>query len=105
MDASADGKPVTCEVMVKGGVPVEILTPPHGEAAIKSHGHPIPDDNRLSPTGECALQNAIVRLVLNHVESVGQQFECRSVVARVVMRERHARGGLGKLKWILDCFE
>ena len=37
---------VTCEVMVKGGVPVEILTPPHGEAAIKSHGHPIPDDTK-----------------------------------------------------------
>jgi isocitrate/isopropylmalate dehydrogenase len=37
---------VTCEVMVKGGVPVEILTPPHGEGAIKSHGHPIPDETK-----------------------------------------------------------
>ena len=27
----------------------------------------IPCDNRLRPTGECALQNAIVRLILDHV--------------------------------------
>ena len=33
----------TCELMIKAGMPVEITTPPHGEPAIKSHGHGMPD--------------------------------------------------------------
>jgi isocitrate/isopropylmalate dehydrogenase len=37
---------VTCELLVKSGMPVEILTPPHGGPAIKSHGHPIPDETK-----------------------------------------------------------
>ena len=37
---------VTCELLVKAGLPVQILTPPHGEPALKSHGHPMPDETR-----------------------------------------------------------
>lgn len=37
---------VTCELMVAGGMPVEIVTPPHGESAIKSHGSPMPDETK-----------------------------------------------------------
>ena len=35
-----------CEVLVKAGIPVTILTPPHGEAAMRSHGHPMPDETK-----------------------------------------------------------
>ena len=37
---------VACEIMAAGKMPVEILTPPHGEPAIKSHGAPLPDDTK-----------------------------------------------------------
>ena len=36
----------TCELLVAGGMPVEVLTPPHGAPAIKSHGSPIPDETK-----------------------------------------------------------
>jgi len=36
----------TCELMIKAGMPVEIMTPPHGEPAIKSHGHGMPDTTK-----------------------------------------------------------
>ena len=36
----------TCEILTGGGVPVEILTPAYGEAAIKSHGSPLPDETK-----------------------------------------------------------
>jgi isocitrate/isopropylmalate dehydrogenase len=36
----------TCELMVKAGMPVEITTPPHGESAIKSHGHGMPEPTK-----------------------------------------------------------
>ena len=29
---------VTCELLVKSGMPIEIVTPPHGEPAIKLYG-------------------------------------------------------------------
>jgi len=35
-----------CEVLVAAGMPLEIVTPPHGEAAIRSHGSPLPDETR-----------------------------------------------------------
>jgi isocitrate/isopropylmalate dehydrogenase len=37
---------VTCEILVAGKMPVEILTPPHGAPAIKSHGSPMPDETK-----------------------------------------------------------
>jgi isocitrate/isopropylmalate dehydrogenase len=37
---------VTCELMVKAGMPVEVVTPPHGAPAIKSHGHAMPDETK-----------------------------------------------------------
>jgi isocitrate/isopropylmalate dehydrogenase len=37
---------VTCEILVAGKMPVEILTPPHGAPAIKSHGNPMPDETK-----------------------------------------------------------
>jgi len=37
---------VTCELMTATKMPVEILTPPHGEPAIRSHGSPIPDETK-----------------------------------------------------------
>jgi isocitrate/isopropylmalate dehydrogenase len=50
---------VTCELMVKAGLPVEILTPPHGEPAIKSHGHAMPDETkRLCETADGVLFGA-----------------------------------------------
>jgi isocitrate/isopropylmalate dehydrogenase len=36
----------TCELMVAAGFPVDILTPPHAEAAVKSHGEPMPDETK-----------------------------------------------------------
>jgi 3-isopropylmalate dehydrogenase len=35
-----------CEILVSSGFPVEILTPPHAEAAVKSHGDPMPEETR-----------------------------------------------------------
>ena len=37
---------VTCEILVGADMPVDILTPAHGEPAIKSHGHPVPDETK-----------------------------------------------------------
>lgn len=36
----------TCELLVAAGFPVEIVTPPHGEAAMKVHGTSLPDDTK-----------------------------------------------------------
>jgi isocitrate/isopropylmalate dehydrogenase len=36
----------TCELLVAAGLPLRILTPPHGEAAQKSHGTPVPDETK-----------------------------------------------------------
>jgi isocitrate/isopropylmalate dehydrogenase len=36
----------TCELLVASGMPVTVLTPPHGAAAQASHGSPLPDDTR-----------------------------------------------------------
>jgi isocitrate/isopropylmalate dehydrogenase len=36
----------TCELLIAAGFPVEILTPPHGEAALQSHGTPLPEDTK-----------------------------------------------------------
>ena len=33
-----------CEVLAGAGLPVDILTPPHADAAVKSHGAPMPDE-------------------------------------------------------------
>jgi isocitrate/isopropylmalate dehydrogenase len=32
----------TCELLVATGLSLEIVTPPHGEAAMKLHGSPLP---------------------------------------------------------------
>jgi isocitrate/isopropylmalate dehydrogenase len=36
----------TCEVLVGTGLPLKILTPPQGAAALKSHGSPIPEETK-----------------------------------------------------------
>ncbi|MBI4240474.1 MAG: isocitrate/isopropylmalate dehydrogenase family protein [Candidatus Rokubacteria bacterium] len=36
----------TCELLLAGGVPVKVLTAPHGEAALKTHGTPVPDETK-----------------------------------------------------------
>jgi isocitrate/isopropylmalate dehydrogenase len=36
----------TCDLLVDAGFPVEIVTPPHGEAALKQHGTPVPDETK-----------------------------------------------------------
>jgi 3-isopropylmalate dehydrogenase len=36
----------TCEMLTGAGLPVEILTPPHADAAVKSHGVPLPDETK-----------------------------------------------------------
>jgi 3-isopropylmalate dehydrogenase len=36
----------TCEILTAAGLPLKILTPPHGEAAQRSHGSPLPDETR-----------------------------------------------------------
>ena len=36
----------TCEVLVGTGLPLKILTPPQGAAAVKSHGVPLPDESK-----------------------------------------------------------
>jgi isocitrate/isopropylmalate dehydrogenase len=36
----------TCDILTGAGIPVEILTPPYGEAAIRSHGSPLPDETK-----------------------------------------------------------
>jgi 3-isopropylmalate dehydrogenase len=35
-----------CEVLAGTGLPLKILTPPQGEAAVKSHGVPLPDETK-----------------------------------------------------------
>ena len=36
----------TCEVLMGAGIPVKILTPPHGPAAIAVHGSPLPEETK-----------------------------------------------------------
>ena len=36
----------TCELLAAAGFPLRILTPPHGEAAQKTHGAPVPDETK-----------------------------------------------------------
>ena len=36
----------TCEVLMAAGVPLRILTPPHGEAAHRAHGSPLPEETK-----------------------------------------------------------
>ena len=36
----------TCELLAAAGFPLRILTPPHGEAAQRSHGSPVPDETK-----------------------------------------------------------
>jgi 3-isopropylmalate dehydrogenase len=36
----------TCEILTAAGFPLKILTPPHGEAAQRSHGSPLPIETR-----------------------------------------------------------
>lgn len=36
----------TCELLVAAGLPLRILTPPHGEPAQKTHGSPVPDETK-----------------------------------------------------------
>ena len=36
----------TCELLAGAGLPLKILTPPQGEAAITSHGTPLPDETK-----------------------------------------------------------
>jgi 3-isopropylmalate dehydrogenase len=36
----------TCELLAGTGLPLKILTPPQGAAALKTHGSPIPDDTK-----------------------------------------------------------
>jgi len=35
-----------CELLLAAGFPVEILTPPHAEAAVKTQGVPLPDETK-----------------------------------------------------------
>jgi len=37
---------VTCELLAATGLPLRILTPPQGVAAVKSHGAPVPDETK-----------------------------------------------------------
>ena len=37
---------VTCELLTAAKMPLEILTPAHGEPAIQSHGSPMPDETK-----------------------------------------------------------
>ncbi len=36
----------TCELLTAAGLPLKILTPPHGEAAQRTHGSPMPEETR-----------------------------------------------------------
>jgi isocitrate/isopropylmalate dehydrogenase len=36
----------TCDLLSRAGFPLTILTPPHGEAAQKSHGSPMPEETK-----------------------------------------------------------
>jgi len=36
----------TCELLAGTGMPVSIVTPPHGAAAIATHGTPVPEETR-----------------------------------------------------------
>ncbi len=35
-----------CELLAAAGFPLRILTPPHGEPALKTHGSPVPDETK-----------------------------------------------------------
>ena len=50
---------VTCDLLVKAGMPVDVVMPAHGEAAIKAHGHPMPDETkRICETADAVLFGA-----------------------------------------------
>ena len=54
----------TCEVLVGTGLPLKILTPPQGAAAVKSHGVPLPTSRsrrRARPTA-CSSAPPAVRI-------------------------------------------
>jgi len=36
----------TCDLLLAAGFPLEILTPPHGEAALRSQGTPLPEETK-----------------------------------------------------------
>ena len=36
----------TCELLVASGMPLMVVTPPHGAAALASHGSPLPDETK-----------------------------------------------------------
>jgi len=36
----------TCELLAAAGFPLRVLTPPHGEAAQRAHGTPVPDETK-----------------------------------------------------------
>jgi isocitrate/isopropylmalate dehydrogenase len=36
----------TCELLLAAGLPLKVLTPPHGEAAQQAHGTPVPDETK-----------------------------------------------------------
>jgi isocitrate/isopropylmalate dehydrogenase len=36
----------TCELLTAAGMPIKVLTPPQGEAALKSHGTPLPEQTK-----------------------------------------------------------
>ena len=36
----------TCELLVASGIPVMVVTPPHGAAALATHGSPLPDETK-----------------------------------------------------------
>src|SRR5262247_974546 len=36
----------TCEMLLGAGLPIQIVTPPQGAAAVKSHGVPLPDESK-----------------------------------------------------------
>ena len=36
----------TCELLAAAGLPLKVLTPPQGAAALKTHGTPLPDETK-----------------------------------------------------------
>ena len=41
----------TCGILQDARLPVDIVWPPHGEAAVKSHGVPVPDETKAAYAG------------------------------------------------------
>ena len=46
----------TCAILQDASFPLDILWPPHGEAAVKSHGVPVPDETKAA----CAAADAVL---------------------------------------------